>query len=42
MVKTYPAENTAWATVWEGRWLPIYTKAMSIADADTEDRVMFT
>ena len=26
MVKTYPAENTAWATVWEGRWLPNYYK----------------
>ena len=21
-VKTYPAEDTAWATVWESRWLP--------------------
>ena len=27
MVKTYPAENTAWATVWEGRWLPNYQKS---------------
>ena len=39
MVKTYPAENTAWATVWEGRWLPISIKIIRVVFIATRIKI---